>query len=380
MLQPGDKMTTDAAPAQSFAHRGGFFNVLGLAAKNAALTVLTLTLYRFWARTAMRRRLWSRTWIMGDALEYTGTAWELFRGWLIALIFFFVPAVFVLYIAPIALDPNTAGWLLLGFYLVAVPLIAAGRYLMRRYQLSRTRWRGIRLGLSGSAVAFAYASSGWTILQYLSFGWYTPVARMNRARYIWQNTRFGDQPFEFIKDGKSAQDGLWWPFALGWFGFIAAYFAALFVVFFCIAALGLSGGFGAMVDENSTAMAWGFALTGVAAVLTFALTLAAFWTPYNAAAMNRIASLIQLDGARFKLKAKTFPLFWITLAGWLIILLSLGLLMPVAGFLQVRYVMNRLEMMGQPRFAEIGQAVVAEQAAGETLGEAFDLDMGVGVI
>ena len=56
------------------------------------------------------------------------------------------------------------------------------------------------------------------------------------------------------------------------------------------------------------------------------------WAPYNAAAMNRIASLIELDGARFKLNAKTFSLFWVTLAGWLITIFSLTLLAPVAGF------------------------------------------------
>ncbi|HRK64680.1 MAG TPA: DUF898 family protein [Terricaulis sp.] len=374
-------MTAEAAPAQSFTHRGKFFDVLGLAAKNAALTVLTLTLYRFWARTAMRRRLWSRTWIMGDALEYTGTAWELFRGFLIALPTFFLPAMFVFYIAPLAMDPTTAGWLLFGFYVVAVPLIAAGRYLMRRYQLSRTRWRGIRLGLGGSAIAFAYASSGWTILQILSLGWYTPVSRMNRARVIWQNTRFGDQPFEFMNDGKPAQHGLWWPFTLGWFGFIAAYFAAIIAALTLIAALGLTGAFeptsGAEVNEG---MMWRMGAMVVASILVFLLTLAAFWTPYNAAAMNRIASLLNLDGARFRMKVKTFPLFFITFAGWAVIAFSLGLLTPVAGFLQVRYVLNNLEMIGQPRFAEIGQAVVSEENAGETLGEAFDLDMGVGVI
>lgn len=374
-------MTAEAAPAQSFAHRGKFFDVLALAAKNAALTVLTLTLYRFWARTAMRRRLWSRTWIMGDALEYTGTAWELFRGFLIALPTFFLPAMFVLYIAPLAMDPTTAGWLLFGFYVVAVPLIAAGRYLMRRYQLSRTRWRGIRLGLGGSAIAFAYASSGWTILQILSLGWYTPVSRMNRARVIWQNTRFGDQPFEFVKDGKPAQHGLWWPFTLGWFGFIAAYFAAFITALTLIAALGLTGAFDPASDAGANeGVMWRMGGVLVASVLVFLLTLAAFWTPYNAAAMNRIASLLNLDGARFRMKVRTFPLFLVTFAGWVVIAFSLGLLTPVAGFLQVRYVLNNLEMIGQPRFAEIGQAVVSEDSAGETLGEAFDLDMGVGVI
>ena len=96
--------------------------------------------------------------------------------------------------------------------------------------------------------------------------------------------------------------------------------------------------------------------------------------------MNRIASLITLDGARFQLRAKTFSLLFIQLAGWIITIFSLGLLAPVAGFLQVRYILNRLEIIGTPRFAEIGQAVAEGPRSGESLGDAFDLDMGVGII
>lgn len=371
-------MTIDAAQGQAFRHSGKLLNVIGLAAKNALFTIITLTLYRFWARTSMRRRIWSRVWVMGDPLEYTGTAWELFRGFLIALPTFFVPAIFVFYIAPLAMDPTAAGWLLFGFYIVAVPLMAAARYLMRRYQLSRTRWRGIRLGLAGSASSFAFASSGWTVLQYLSLGWYTPVARMNQAKLLWENARFGDQPFEFIDDGEAPQKGLWGPFALGWFAFPLAMLVASAIGGGVMAAL--IGG-GVMVAPTSEApnvaltMAIGFGIIILAAFFWLL-----FWSPYNAAAMNRIASLLTLDGARFKLKAKTFSLFWITLLGWLIIIFSLGLLAPIAGFLQVRYVINRLEIIGEPRFAEIGQSIVAEPKAGESLGDAFDLDMGVGVI
>lgn len=123
-----------------------------------------------------------------------------------------------------------------------------------------------------------------------------------------------------------------------------------------------------------------FALLGLAVVASMLLLLMLFWAPYNAAALNRVASLISLDGARFKLKAKTFSLFLITLAGLFITVLSLGLLAPLAGFLQVRYLLCRLEMVGTPRFAEIGQSLVDAPRAGESLGEAFDLDMGVGVI
>ena len=369
-------MAVEAQDAQPFKHSGRFFNVLALALKNAFLTVLTLTLYRFWARTAMRRRLWSRASVMGDPLEYTGTALDLFRGFLIALPTFFLPAIFVFNIAPLVMDPVAAFWLGAGFYLIAVPLIAAGRYLMRRYQLSRTRWRGIKLALAGSVGAFAWASFGWTVLQTLSLGWYTPVARMNRAKLMWENARFGDQPFQFIDDGEPPQKGLWWPFALGWFAWPLAWFGVLLL---SMAAMGALAGSGVTIPTPSDDPAFAFVL-GLGVIVAVLLMMLLFWAPYNAAAMNRIASLISLDGARFRLKAKTFSLFFVQLAGWIVTIGSLGLLAPMAGFLQVRYVLNRLEVLGAPKFAEIGQSIVAEGEAGESLGDAFDLDMGVGVI
>jgi uncharacterized membrane protein YjgN (DUF898 family) len=373
-LAAGDFMTLEAAPTQAFAHSGKLGNVLKLALKNASLTLATLTLYRFWARTAMRRRLWSRVWVMGDPLEYTGSAWELFRGFLISLPCFFLPAIFIFYIAPLMMDPVAATWLAIAFYIIANPLIAAARYLMRRYQLSRTRWRGIRFGLAGSSARYAFASFGWTILQTLSLGWYTPAARMNRAKLMWDNARFGDQPFQFIDDGESPQKGMWWPFAVGWFVVVVALPIANVVLWLLFAFL-MSLGTGEIWSAETTPFAFGAA----SVVLIFFVMILA-WAPYNAAAMNRIASLIELDGARFKLKAKTFSLFGITLAGWLITIFSLTLLAPVAGFLQVRYVINRLEIIGAPKFAEIGQSIVPEGASGEGLGDAFDLDMGVGVV
>lgn len=369
-------MTVEAAPTHSFTHSGKFFNVLGLALKNAALTLLTLTLYRFWARTSMRRRLWSRASVMGDPLEYTGAALELFRGFLIALPTFFLPAMFIFYIAPLVMDPMTAFWLAAGFYLMAVPLIAAARYLMRRYQLARTRWRGIRFALAGSAASFAWASFGWTILQTLSLGWYTPVARMNRAKMMWENTRFGDQPFEFIDDGEPLAKGLWGPFALGWFAAPIAYMGALMIMLTIAAVL---FGTGAMPISEQVPPEFGVALV-VGAIALILVLIVLLWAPYNAAAMNRVASLISIDGARFKLHAKTFSLFAVSLAGWIITIFSLGLLAPVAGFLQVRYVLNRLEIIGAPKFAEIGQSIIDDSRAGESLGDAFDLDMGVGVV
>jgi uncharacterized membrane protein YjgN (DUF898 family) len=370
-------MTAEAEPTQSFRFSGKFFDVLGLALKNAGLTLLTLSLYRFWARTAMRRRVWSRIWIMGDPLEYTGAALELFRGFLISVPCFFLPAIFVSYIAPLMMDPVAAGWLAFGFYVLAVPLVAAARYWMRRYQLSRTRWRGIRMALTGSGWAFAFASAAWTLLQWLTLAWYTPVARIKRAKMMWEHTRFGDQPFEFLDDGQPRAKGLWWPFTLGWFAFPICFFIVAFTIGMVVAyAAAAAPEHAASREEQGRLVLIAYASALPLAFLAWQL----LWAPYNAAAMNRIASLVSLDGARFRLRAKTFSLFFVTLAGWMLILLSLGLLAPVAGFLRVRYVIARLEMIGAPKFAEIGQSVAEGPRSAEGLANAFDLDMGVGII
>ena len=379
--QPYQPHAEPVPPGERFAHSGSLRDVFGLAAKNAFFSIITLTLYRFWARTRMRQRIWSRVWLLGDSLEYTGTGWELFRGFLISLPCFFLPAIFVFYIAPYAINQTAASLLILVFYVASVPLVAAARYWMRRYQLSRTRWRGIRLGLTGSGWSFAWASSGWTLIQGLTLGWFTPVARMNRAKMMWENTRFGDQPFSFAKNESDFAQGLWGPFALGWFaiplsligasvsaGVVIAFFAGIF-----------AGHTGAAAPPENIAILIGVIIGAI--VLIFALVLyLLLWAPYEAAAMNRIASLIELDGAHFQLNASTMGLFGVTLAGWIIVIFSLGLLAPLAGLLKVRYVFNHLQMLGTPRFAEIGQSVIEGPRAGESMADAFDLDLGVGMI
>src|SRR5262245_60768646 len=72
---PGGALPPAAASQETttayvaFTRRKG---LVGLLLKNAGLIVLSLSLYRFWARTALRRFFWSGISIAGDRLEYTG--------------------------------------------------------------------------------------------------------------------------------------------------------------------------------------------------------------------------------------------------------------------------------------------------------------------
>src|SRR6266436_9223028 len=69
-------------PAAFSGDRGAFFR---LAARGAALELVTVGFYRFWLVTDIRRHLWSHTIVDGDAAEYTGRAKELLIGFLFAL-------------------------------------------------------------------------------------------------------------------------------------------------------------------------------------------------------------------------------------------------------------------------------------------------------
>src|SRR5580704_4393738 len=53
--------------------------------KTMLLTILTLGFYRFWARTRIRKYLWSRVVLDGERFEYDGTGGELFLRFLITL-------------------------------------------------------------------------------------------------------------------------------------------------------------------------------------------------------------------------------------------------------------------------------------------------------
>ena len=57
-----------------------------LAMVTALLTLVTLGIYRFWAKTRIRKYIWSSTSAGGDAFEYTGNGLEKFLGFLVAVV------------------------------------------------------------------------------------------------------------------------------------------------------------------------------------------------------------------------------------------------------------------------------------------------------
>jgi uncharacterized membrane protein YjgN (DUF898 family) len=76
-------------------------------------------------------------------------------------------------------------------------LVHVARYSARRYRLSRTRWRGIRLGQDGSTFAYLGLGIGWSLTQIATLGLATPWKRAALRGYIVRHSWFGDRRFGF---------------------------------------------------------------------------------------------------------------------------------------------------------------------------------------
>jgi uncharacterized membrane protein YjgN (DUF898 family) len=174
---------------------------LGLLVRGSLLLALTLGIYRFWLATDVRRFLWGNTEIAGDYLEYSGTARELLLGFLMALAVL-VPVYALFFLA--ALDAGLVGTLsgVLAFLVLAL-LGQFAVYRARRYRLTRTIFRGVRLYQTGSAWRYAFTSALWWVLTIVTAGLALPWGTAVLERYKLRHTHYGTLQGSFAGTGTS---------------------------------------------------------------------------------------------------------------------------------------------------------------------------------
>ena len=192
----------------AYAGRPG--EVARLALAIGCLSLVTLSLYRFWGKTRLRRYLWGRVMLDGVPLEYTGRGSELFIGFLFALAvlipFFAVYSALYYFVLT---QGRVAEWIFQGVYLALIYwLVGVALWRARRYRLTRTMWRGIRCGQTGSAVGYATRMFAYTALAIASLGLAVPLRNVLLYRYEIAHTWFGDRSF--------ACDAHAWPLMQRW--------------------------------------------------------------------------------------------------------------------------------------------------------------------
>jgi uncharacterized membrane protein YjgN (DUF898 family) len=336
-----------------------------LAVINFLLMVITLSLYRFWAKTRVRRHVWSCIHINGEPLEYTGTGKELFLGALVVFLLLILPIILILITASVWLGPQhpLTAMLQTGVTILVLLLTGMAIYRARRYRLSRTLWRGIRGTLVGSSWRYSLLYFGSWLLKIFTLGWSTPAMNVELQQRITRDMRFGETPFTF----RGSAGRLYPAYALCWF-------LVTIMVLFGIA---LGGGllYSLYYAWGGVGFSWANALAaGVISAVAIYLLYSLTWTIYQAREMNAFAAYTGFDSARFRLTATAVSLGALWLGNLLIFLFTIGIGMPFILQRNVRYFCDRLTIDGTVDVESIRQSRQPLLKRGEGLASAFDID------
>lgn len=353
----------DAAPrgeALTLEQRAELRSFLQLSLKNGLLNIVTLTLYRFWGKTEVRRRVWSSTWLNGEPLEYTGRGIELFLGFLFALVVLGLPFLIMVFAAQF-MGP-VGSLLIFPLELLLFFMVGVGVFTALRYMASRTVWRGLRFQLTGSPFRFAFALLGLGFLSGVTFGWFWPQAQRMLAGRLWEGLAFGDRRFRF--DQAAAGKVKVYPaYAIGWCASVIGYILFMGLIF--AAAAAQRGQAGPPSPASLVPVIYIGAL-----VLGLVLTVA--FSAYRAAALRSVAAGVRFGEARFSLALRWPEMAWLTLSNFALLVVSLGFLMPFMQARTAKFMISRIRAEGAVDLASIHQAERGPKT-GEGLADAFGL-------
>jgi uncharacterized membrane protein YjgN (DUF898 family) len=188
--------TQPAGSATRIGFSGESGQLLGLLVKGMLLQIITLGIYRFWFITDMRRYYWSHTSVGPEEIAYTGRGIELLRGFLIALAII-VPIYAGIFFLTLGL-PSAESVISLGGTIIFLFLSQYAAYAGRRYRLTRTAFRGLRLRMVGSAWTYAAKAFGLWIVVVLTLGLAYPWAAAIMERIKMRDTWYGDAQGAFV--------------------------------------------------------------------------------------------------------------------------------------------------------------------------------------
>ena len=370
-ILPTDSSLLHSAPESlrfEYVPRPGLFKMTLI---NLVLNILTLSIYRFWGKTNVRKHIWSCIHVNGEPLEYTGTGMELFKGFLFVFGLFILP--FVIVNAVLKLNFGNQHPIVLGtnfmFGLFVYVMYGFAIYKARKYQLTRTLWRGIRGNLVGSAMTYSITYFGSIMAKGASLGWATPVMNTVLHEQITNDMRFGDAAFKF----KGRAGPLYPTYALCWgLAAVVGIGSIIYGVSYMASNWTDAGDTKFKIEKLSEN--WAVVASIIAIVLaTYLLVIPALWSIYTAKEMRIFADYTRFDGAQFKLNATAASIIWLTFINLLILFFTLTFGWPYIQQRTFRYVANRLKLEGAIDIDRIQQSQAAIPTRGEGLADAFDV-------
>jgi uncharacterized membrane protein YjgN (DUF898 family) len=340
---------------------GNWREYLPIAATNVLLIVVTLGIYRFWASARERRYLWSRTHLIDDTLEWTGTGKEMFFGFLLVIAVLAPLFLFVQFLFPALVargQEGLAGLLALLFYAGFFLLIGFARFRALRYRLSRSWWHGIRGGSDDSGWRFAGEyigrNFGAALTGFLAFPW----AQTHLWNARWNRMSFGPLPFR----AELTSEGLWGRWLLIYIAPLAALLigGALAVV--------LGGTLGSTASPSPALMVM---FLGIVVLIYLAIPLATL--NWYAKYFRQAAAATTLGELDFGFDATTGDWLKLFLGNLALAVVTLGFGIAFWGYRNWSFMVRHAHVYGSIDVAGLTQSTTRAPRESEGFADAFDL-------
>ncbi len=349
------------AHGEAFAFTGTWKEFLPIVLTNLLLTIVTLGIYRFWAKARERQYLWSRTRMIDDHLEWTGTGKEMFLGFLIVFLAL-IPVIGLIILATYLFTGNAIAKLLGGLLMLAVYggfFYLAGVASLRalRYRLSRSYWHGIRGGSDDGGWGYGLEYMWRTLATILSLFIAAPWAQTRLWNARFNKMSFGQHRFHAEADAK----GLMTRWLI-----ILAIIVGTFAIF--IGTVQSMGGLGGRPSAGS-----GFILLAVGAFVALYIAVPLAALAYYAAYYRRVADTTGIAGLRFRFRARTKDWLLLVLGHIGLVIITLGIGALFIGYRNYSFAIRHLDLDGDIDVAVLTQSTTRAPADAEGLADAFDI-------
>ena len=322
---------------------------------NIALTIATLGVYSAWAKVRNKQYFYGHTQLAGSSFEYTANPVSILKGR--ALVF----SVVVIYQLASYIQPALG----LAIFFALVPLVPWIVIKAIGFNLRYSAYRNLRFHFDGTYGQAFKLYILWTIAIGISFGIAYPYVVWLRKQFFVNKARYGNMYFKF-----SGEAGY----------FYVVYICA--VLIYVGAMLGLAvaiGGFSVLTGMSTEQPE----APSIILIVLMSLGFTVMFVTFNSAIQSLISNFMwrhtALRDIQFSLKLGVLRVVWIQISNIVVIILSLGLLIPWAKVRMLRYQLSRFSLSTTPKEFEHFIATEREtiSATGGEFGEVLDLDLGL---
>jgi uncharacterized membrane protein YjgN (DUF898 family) len=315
---------------------------------NLALTVLTLGIWSAWAKVRRRRYITGNTWIDGVPFEYHGQPVAILKGRLIAVAILAAGSI-VGNISPTA-----------GFIIGVVQIFAFPWLIVRSlaFNARNTSHRGIRFRFHASWLKLLGLFAGWGLLTLVTLGATWPLLKSRLVTFIMSHSAFGATPVTIGPLTRS-------------FYRIYMIGALLLVIGLCL--LGAAGAVLGMLSAGVVAP--------VAATLfglAFYLLVVLEWALLTARVTNATSNAITLGPVRIESTLGARELASLYVVNAVAVLVTLGLAIPWATIRKLRYRASCTTIVCAGSLEQfIAASAPEESPTGEAIADLLDFDIGL---